>query len=228
MTKFTRALVVGTGAVIALGVLTACSGGTTQQTPTASTAVTQPASATYIADMPATGPESMTMAITVEGDKVIAYATNGTDDEAYFIGAQKEGRMDLMSMYGDSLTASFDGTGMTGEIEMNETDSKPVKFAAASVAAPAGLYAAKHGDARATWVVRPDRTMTGMMDTRAPGHLTVADARRANDQAFKDSVRKMRLDRQMSPAPRMAYGTWTMEMDGSTVTATRVTGGMSI
>ena len=50
----------------------------------------------------------------------------------------------------------------------------------------------------------------------------------AREQAFKDQVRQMRLDRRLQPAPQMTYGTWSMDMDGSTVTAVRVTGDMSL
>jgi hypothetical protein len=49
----------------------------------------------------------------------------------------------------------------------------------------------------------------------------------AREQEFKDRVRQMRQDRQLQPAPQMTYGTWSMDMNGSTVTAVRVTGDMS-
>jgi hypothetical protein len=218
MRKYTRvALVVGAGVVIALGMLTA---------PT-STAAPMPPSATYIADVPEANGATMTMAVTVDGDNVVAYATNGTNDEAYFFGTQKDGQMDLMSMYGDNLNASFDGTTLTGAVSMNETDAAPLKFAAPSVGAPAGMYTATHDTARASWVVRPDHTMTGVMDNSAPGDHKVTDAIMAREQEFKDRVRQMRQDRQLQPAPQMMYGTWSMNMDGSTVTAVRVTGDMS-
>ena len=124
MTKYTRAaLVVGAGAVIALGMLTA---------PT-STAAPMPPSATFITDVPEANGATMTMAVTVDGDNVVAYATNGTNDEAYFFGTKKDGQMDLMSMYGDNLNASFDGTTLTGAVTMNETDATPMKFAASAV-----------------------------------------------------------------------------------------------
>lgn len=221
MTKYTRAaLVVGAGAVIALGMLTA---------PT-STAAPMPPSATFLADVPETNGATMTMAVTVDGDNVVAYATNGTNgtnDEAYFFGTQRDGQMDLMSMYGDNLNPSFDGTTLTGAVTMNETDAAPLKFAASSVEAPAGMYTATHDTARATWVVGPDHTMTGVMDNSAPGDHKVTDAIMARQQEFKDKVRQMRQDRPLQPAPPMTYGTWSMDMDGPTVTAVRVTGDMS-
>jgi hypothetical protein len=169
----------------------------------------------------------MTMAITVEGNQAIAYATNGTDDEAYFFGTQNDGHLDMTSMYGDHLTGSFDGKKVSGEMTMNEPNTVPVKFAAASVTAPAGLYTAVHDNSRATWVVRPDHTMTGVMDNSAPGDHKVTDAAMARDQAFKDQVRQMRLDRQLQQAPQMSYGSWSMHLGDSSVTAVRVTGDMS-
>jgi hypothetical protein len=227
MKKHTRARVAGAFAVIALGTLTACSSGSQQAASSTSTAAPMPSSATFIADVPESNGQTMTMAVTVEGEKVVAYATNGTNDEAYFFGSQKDGHMDLMSMYGDNLKASFDGGRLSGEVTMNEPNVSPVKFAASSVAAPAGLYTAAHDTARATWVVRPDHTMAGVMDNSAPGDHKVTDAIMARDQAFKDKVRQMRLGRQLQQAPQMTYGTWSMPMDGSTVTAVRVTGNMS-
>jgi hypothetical protein len=89
----TGTLVLSAGAILAVGTLTACSSGTPETTATKTTtsvAAAMPAQATFIADVPAApGAPMTTMAITVEGDKVVAYATNGTDDEAYFIGTQK-------------------------------------------------------------------------------------------------------------------------------------------
>lgn len=229
--KRTRTLVLGASAIIALCTLTACSNGTTE-TPAASAPASSvsamPASANFIADMTAdSGATMTTMAIAVEGDKVVAYATNGTNDEAYFFGTQKDGRMDLTSMYADHLTASYDGSKVDGELVMNEDGAAPQTFAASRVEAPAGMYTAAHGDSRATWVVRPDRSTVGVMNNSAPGDHKVTDANAAQDQQFKDTVRQMRLDRQMQQAPTMTFGTWTMDMGGTKVTAVPVTGGMT-
>jgi hypothetical protein len=231
MKQYTRTLVVGASALFALGMLTACSGSTQQvASPTSvitSTVAPMPSSATFIADMPETDGTTMTMAIAVAGEKVVAYTTNGTNDEAYFFGTQKDGHMDLMSMYGDNLEASFDGKTVSGKVTMNETGAAPVKFAATSVAAPAGMYTAAHDNSRATWVVRPDHTITGVMDNSAPGDHKVTDAIMVHDQAFKDQVRQMRQKRQLQQAPQMTYGTWSMHMGDATMAAVRVTGDMS-
>lgn len=231
MNKYVRALVVGACAAMTAGVVAACSSGAQQvassSNATTSAAAPMPSSATFIADMPDKIGEMLTMAVTVDGDKVVAYATNGTNDEAYFFGTQKDGQMDLMSMYGDNLRAAFDGKNVTGELMMNETGAAPAKFTAASVAAPAGLYTAAHDNSRATWVVRPDHTITGVMDNSAPGDHKVTDAIMSRDKAFMDQVRQMRVNRQLQQAPQMTYGSWSMHMGNSTMTAVRVTGEMS-
>jgi hypothetical protein len=231
MKKYTRALVVAAGAVITLGLFTACSNGAKEEAPaagaTTTTAAVMPESATFIADMPEPDGKTMTMAIAVEGDKVVAYATNGTNDEAYFLGTQTDGQMDLMSMYGDSLKASFDGGKVDGEITMNEANARAVKFSASSAAAPAGMYTATHGNGRAMWVVRPDHTIVGVMDNSAPGDHKVTDAEMARKQEFKDRVREMRLDRQLQQAPPMQMDTMEADMDGTMARVTRVTGDAS-
>jgi len=178
--------------------------------------------------MPETDGTTMTMAIAVAGEKVLAYMTNGTNDEAYFVGTQQDGHMDLMSMYGDELKASFDGKSIDGVVATNEPEAAPVKFAASAVAVPAGIYTVAHDSARATWVVRPDHTMTGVMDNSAPGDHKVTDAVMMRDKAFMDQVRQLREQRQLHQAPQMTYGTWSMRMGNATMAAVRVTGDMSL
>ena len=131
-TRRGRALASLAGTALALGMLTACS-----STPAPAPAASSPA-ATFLADMPEPDGTTMTMAVTVEDGKAVAYATNGTDVDAYFFGTEANGKIDLMSMYADNITASFDGTKLSGEMAMNEKGAAPVNFTAASVAAPAG------------------------------------------------------------------------------------------
>ena len=122
--------------------------------------------------------------------------------------------MDLTSSFADHLTASYDGSKIDGELVMNEQGAAPQRFAAARVEAPAGIYTAAHGNSRATWVARPDRTLVGVMDNSAPGDHKVTDAIAAEDQQFKDKVRQMRLGQQMQQAPPMTFGTWATQMGG--------------
>lgn len=188
-------------------------------------AVTMPAEATYIADMAAGSSEPMTLAVTVDMDRVVAYATNGSNEEAWFFGNQNAGKIDTMSMYADRIQATYDGTTLRGTLTMNG-DPAPHPFSAAVAAEPAGVYTATMGGARATWVVRPDRTITGVMDNSAPGDHKVTDAIAMQDEQFRDQVRQMRLDQQMQKAPPMKYGTWTAMIHDVPVTATPVDGAM--
>ena len=117
MKKFTRTLLVGASAFIALGTLSACSGGSsTEATSSSESAKTTPAtasafpqSARYVADMKAADGKTMTIGISVDGAEVAAYACNGTDDEAWFFGNQTDGKIDLKSRFRDTLTANLDG-----------------------------------------------------------------------------------------------------------------------
>ena len=84
MKKYNRTLVLAAGAITALGTLPMAS--LANAAPPAGEAVAFPESGSYIADMPGQDGMTMTMAITVDGDNVAAYATNGVNDEAYFSG----------------------------------------------------------------------------------------------------------------------------------------------
>ncbi|WP_059018990.1 hypothetical protein [Mycobacterium sp. M26] len=188
-------------------------------------AATMPADATYVTDMAATGAEPMTLAVTVDKEQVVAYATNGSNEEAWFFGTQNGGKLDLMSMYADRIQADYDGSTLRGTLTMNG-DQTPYAFSAAAAAAPAGIYTATMQEARASYVVRPDRTITGVMDNSAPGDHKVTDALAMQQQQYRDQVRQMRLDQQMQQAPPMQYGTWTTVVHDVPVTATRVSGDM--
>ena len=231
----TRAFMLGVGALFALGMLTACGGGASTA-PTAEpttaeqtgTAAAMPESATFIAHMPGhDGKPPMVMAVTVDGDRVVAYACNGANDAAWFFGTQKDGAMDLTNPYLDNLKATFDGTKLNGTLMMNEPDAKPQTFAASSAAEPAGMYTATRGDARASWVVMPDGRMVGIMQPNSNNDREVINQIDKQPADFKEKVREARLNRAMEPAPQMAFGSWTMDMNGTTVKAVRVTGNIT-
>ena len=235
MNKYTRALMVGVGAVLALGTFTACSSGTTEQAATTTRAPTPPATSTaaampemadFIAEVQKPDGSTMTMAIAVEGENVVAYATNGTNNEAYFFGTQKDGQIELMSMYADEVKASFDGSNINGEMAMNDEGATVQKLPATWVQAPAGMYTAARGNSRATWIVRPNNTTVGVMDNSAPGDHKVTDANAAKDQAFKDSVRQKR-ETGRSAGRQLQMDTMEADMNGSMMPVTRVTGSMS-
>ena len=141
MRKHLRTLLAGVVATVALGTVTACSGGSSttanSPTPSSSTAVVKdfPKSAHYIADMPMADGKTMTIGVAVEGDKIAAYACDGSKDEAWFFGTQKDGSLDITSKYQDTLKASFNGTAVVGQLKMNDVD---YTFTAASVPVAVG------------------------------------------------------------------------------------------
>lgn len=211
--------------MIAFGTLTACSGeSSTQATSSPSsataTATSFPQSAHYIADMPMTDGKTMTIGVAVEGDKIAAYACDGSTDEAWFFGTQKDGSLDIASKYQDTLKASFNGAAVVGDLTMNDAT---YTFTAAPVAAPAGMYTAAAGGVRASWVVRPDNSITGVQ-FRQSNDSDVADLVLANEQRFRDQVRQRRLARQLQQAPPLQFGTWRSAINGVPVVAIIVNG----
>ena len=168
MKKHLRTLLVGVSALVALGTMSACSGGTSTEatsSPTPAPATTTatesafPQSARYVADMKAADGKTMTIGISVDGTDVAAYACNGTDDEAWFFGNQTDGKIDLKSRFRDTLTAQFDGTDVKGDLTMNGV---AYQFTAAPVSGVAGMYTADADGVRASWVVREDVSAIGV------------------------------------------------------------------
>ncbi|GLP80941.1 hypothetical protein [Mycobacterium antarcticum] len=219
-----RAWLLAASVTAAIGVVTACSHDATTTAATPPPAM--PASATYVADMAGAGGQTVTLAITVAGDEVAAYETNGVDDDTWFFGTQINGVMKLTSTFHDDLTASFDGTKVTGTLAMNEAGGAPHAFAASPVAAPAGLYTADLGDARASWVVRLGHPTVGVMNNSAPGDHKVTDQIAADQREFQDSLRDMRIARNMVPAPPISLDTRMTVMHDKPVRAVAVTGDM--
>lgn len=166
MRNHTRSLLVGISAFVALGTLSGCSGGTStdapspeQPAPATSVDAQFPSSARYMADMVAPDGQTMTIGISVDGSEIAAYACNGTDDEAWFFGNQTDGAIDVESRFRDTLQAQFNGAAVTGEVTMNDVD---YDFTANAVTGLAGMYTAESDGVRASWVVRPDGSATGV------------------------------------------------------------------
>ena len=198
MRKFTRTLLVGVSAMIALGTLSACSGGkstdaassespTPAPTTASATAAPFPQAAKYIADMPAAADKTMTIGIAVDGTEIAAYACNGVDDEAWFFGNHADGSIDITGKFHDTLKASYNGTDVVGDLTMNGV---AYHFTAPAVPAPAGMYTAELNGVRASWVVRPDGTATGVQNNG--NDSDTANVVIQNEQNFRDQVRNRR------------------------------------
>jgi hypothetical protein len=113
------------------------------------------------------------------------------------------------------------GTAVDGTLTVNDV-TQP--FTASAVTSPAGMYTSAMGDARASWVVRPDQSMVGMENKMSRRDGELIGQLLVGQQDFQDQVREMRIDRQLEPAPTMTYGTWHVDMNGTPMTATPVTG----
>ncbi len=230
MRKHFRTLLVSVSALIALGTLSACSGGkTTEATPTSEAVTTPPATATpfpqsarYVADMKAADGKTMTIGISVDGASIAAYACNGTDDEAWFFGNQADGKLDIKSRFRDTLRAEFDGTDVAGDLTMNGV---AYKFTAAPATGAAGMYTADFEGARASWVMRADGSAIGVQFSASTGQkLEQSDIQQLADDQFRSQVRNTRKLQQAAQLTKLQDGAMSSTINGRQVTPTLVTG----
>ena len=144
--------------------------------------------------------------------------------EAWFFGNQTDGRIDVKSRFRDNLQAEFDGTAVTGEVTMNEVE---YDFTANAVSGLAGMYTAESDGVRASWVVRPDGSATGVQF----GGFTQGDRNfdPFNLDEFSDfDVRNdVRPRRKLTPAGPIEFpqgGAPQSSINGTPVSPTLVTG----
>ena len=231
MRKHLRTLLVGVSALVALGTLSACSGGTsteatsTSEAAPATTTATEsafPQSARYVADMKAADGKTMTIGISVDGADIAAYACNGTDDEAWFFGNQTDGKIDITSRFRDTLTAQLKGTDVEGDLTMNGV---AYEFTAAPVSGVAGMYTADVDGVRASWVVREDGSAIGVQFSPTTGQkLEESDLQQLNVEQFRAQVRNTRQLQQATQIDKLSNGSMSSTINGRQVTPTLVTG----
>ena len=240
MKTYIRILLLGVIALLALGTLSACSSGTKEATETSeSTAATEasgtsatpapattspfPQSAKYIADTKSPDGKPMVIGIAVDGTEIAAYACNGTDDEAWFFGNQKDGKIDITSRFKDTLTAEFNGKDVVGDLTMNGV---AFKFSAPAVPAPAGMYTADLDGVRASWVVRPDGSATGVQFNGGISgrDFEQAELQQLNELQFRNSVRNKRQLQQAQQITLLANKSARSTINGTEVTPVIVDG----
>ncbi|MDO3639214.1 hypothetical protein [Mycolicibacterium arseniciresistens] len=227
MGGYRRIVLTCSGALLALGTLSACGGGSepakpdaTQSSSATSAATAFPPSATFVADMDKDG-AAMTIGITVDGKNITAYACNGTDDEAWFFGEQNAGGIDITSRFRDTLTASFDGTDVEGDLTM---DGTTYEFTAAPAEPPAGIYTAAAGTTRASWIVRPDGSSLGVQFTGDNDDLTVFEKQQLKQAEFREKVRNKRQLQRAERLERTQNGSMSSTINGTLVSPNRVNG----
>jgi hypothetical protein len=231
MRKHFRTLLVGVSALVALGTLSACSGGKTTEATNTSEAVTSPPAATatpfpqsarYVADMKAADGKTMTIGISVDGASIAAYACNGTDDEAWFFGNQADGKIDIKSRFRDTLKAEFTGTDVAGDLTMNGV---AYTFTAAPVSGVAGMYTADFEGTRASWVVREDESAIGVQFSATTGQkLEQSDIQQLADDQFRAQVRNTRKLQRAAQLTKLQNGSMSSTINGQQVTPTLVNG----
>jgi hypothetical protein len=163
-------------------------------TPTPAPAPAFPAKADYVGKVPiANG--VITLEITVEGDKAVAYACDGNTVESWLRGPAVNGTVSLTSKDKTSrLEGRLEGTAVVGTLSIGE---KTWDFTAPAAQSPAGLYVYEDDGVRGSWIVDSTGAVTGVLRL-SDGSTVPAPALESNGSAV---------------------------IDGRTVTATRVQAG---
>jgi hypothetical protein len=152
-----------------------------------------PAMADYVGKIP-TASGAITLEITVDGDKAIAYACDGNKIESWLRGSAINGTVSLASKDKSSrLEGHLEGGAVVGTLWIGE---KKWDFNAPAAQPPAGLYVYEDSGVRNSWIVDAGGGVTGV---------------------------QRQADGSTGPAPGLSTD-GTAVIDGNTVTATRVEG----
>ena len=108
------------------------------------------------------------VAVSVHGDKAIAYVCNGSTVEGWMRGKVQGGKLVLTGKNKAHLTASYHAGKVTGDVEAHGTD---YSFSVSTVNKPSGLYQAtavvQGKKIKAGWIVLGDGTQIGSLETDA-------------------------------------------------------------
>jgi hypothetical protein len=156
-----------------------------------------PAKADYVGTIPtATG--TITLEITVDGDKAIAYACDGNTVESWLRGSAVNGAVSLANKDKSSrLEGRLQGSAIVGTLSIGE---KRWDFNAAIAQPPAGLYVYENAGVRNSWIVDSSGGVTGV---------------------------QRREDGSTQPAPKLTTD-GIANIDGIEVRAIRVQGGSDV
>ena len=129
-----------------------------------------PAKADYVGKIP-TANHTITLEITVDGDKAIAYACDGNTVEAWLRGSAVNGAVNLVNKDKTSrLDGRLQGTAIVGTLSLGE---KKWDFNAPIAQPPAGLWVYENAGARNSWIVDSSGGVTGVQ-RREDGSTTPA------------------------------------------------------
>ncbi|WP_433193413.1 hypothetical protein ACQP1G_32270 [Nocardia sp. CA-107356] len=152
---------------------------TTQAPPTTAAPATAPfpAKADYVGRIPLASGGTITLEITVAGDKAIAYACDGKSIESWLRGSATNGSLQLTGKDDAELTGTFDGATVQGTLGIA---GKQWTYTAAPVQPPAGLYIYSAAGTRQSWIVDANGGVTGVQrnpdGSTAPAVALASDA----------------------------------------------------
>ena len=118
-----------------------------------------PAKADYVGKIP-TANGTITLEITVQGDKAVAYACDGNTVESWLRGSAVNGALSLANKDKTSrLEGHLEGNAIVGTLWIGE---KKWDFNAPAAQPPAGLYVYENAGVRNSWIVDPNGGVTGV------------------------------------------------------------------
>jgi hypothetical protein len=118
------------------------------------------------------------VAVSVHGDKAIAYVCNGSTVEGWMRGKVENGKLTLTGKNKAHLTASIHTGTVTGDVEAHGTDySFSVSTVSKSSSKSSGLYQAtavvQGKTIKAGWIVQDDGTQIGSLEIDESGKTAV-------------------------------------------------------
>jgi len=126
-----------------------------------------PAKADYVGKIP-TANGTITLEITVDGDKAIAYACDGNTVESWLRGSAANGALSLANKDKTSrLEGRLEANAVVGTLWIGE---KKWDFKAEPTQPPAGLYLYEDAGVRTSWIIDGSGGVTGVQ--RAPDGST--------------------------------------------------------
>jgi hypothetical protein len=129
-----------------------------------------PAKANYVGKIP-TASGHITLEITINGAKSVAYACDGKSVEVWLRGSATNGVLALKSKdSASSLDGHLEGDGVVGTLTIGQ---ESFEYTATPVDPPAGLYVYNADGSRTSWILQPDGSLTGV-ERRADGSTVPA------------------------------------------------------
>jgi hypothetical protein len=117
------------------------------------------------------------VAVSVHGDKAVAYVCNGSTVEGWMRGKVQNGKLVLTGKNKAHLTASYHAGKVSGDVEAHGTD---YSFSVSTVNKPSGLYQAtakvQGKTIKAGWIVLGDGTQIGSLEIDADSATTAVTA----------------------------------------------------